>query len=173
MAMNRLPKTLQTTLSQGVSTSLRSSPCTSASCSRYYASLAWSSTSTKTAKPTAATATTMSMTRALGRCRTVIRNKHHAGAGAASTQAGAGSKRYGHLAAAATDTAPPSPPPANSSTLHQHQKHPMPPQSSPLFKMNNLASIVPQSPQARRRYSPQHFYQNRILDPYVNQAVNP
>jgi len=37
--------------------------------------------------------------------------------------------------------------------------------------MNNPASI--QQPQARRRYSPQHFYQNRILDPYVNQAVNP
>ncbi|KAG0250539.1 hypothetical protein BG011_008264 [Mortierella polycephala] len=176
MAMNRLPKTLQATLSQGASTSLRSSSCTPTSCPRYYASLAWSSASTKTAKtakPTAATTTAMSMTRALGRCRTVIRNKHHAGAGAASTQAGAGSKRYSHLAAAATDTAPPSPPPAISSTLHQHQKHPMPPQSSPLFKMNNPASIVPQSPQTRRRYSPQHFYQNRILDPYVNQAVNP
>ncbi|KAG0287996.1 hypothetical protein BGZ96_008161 [Linnemannia gamsii] len=46
------------------------------------------------------------------------------------------------------------------------------PQSSPLFKMNNPASIVKQ-PQARRRYSPQHFYQNRILDPYVHQAVSP
>ncbi|KAF9932144.1 hypothetical protein FBU30_008831 [Linnemannia zychae] len=46
------------------------------------------------------------------------------------------------------------------------------PQSSPLFKMNNPASIVKQ-PQARRRYSPQHFYQNRILDPYVYQAVSP
>ncbi|KAK5820822.1 hypothetical protein F5H01DRAFT_339410 [Linnemannia elongata] len=46
------------------------------------------------------------------------------------------------------------------------------PQSSPLFKMNNPASIVKQ-PQARRRYSPQHFYQNRILDPYVQQAVSP
>ncbi|KAF9363144.1 hypothetical protein BGX34_004763 [Mortierella sp. NVP85] len=45
------------------------------------------------------------------------------------------------------------------------------PQASPLFRMNNPASI--QQPQARRRYSPQHFYQNRILDPYVNQAVNP
>ncbi|KAF9184684.1 hypothetical protein BGZ51_003188 [Haplosporangium sp. Z 767] len=115
----------------------------------------------------------MNVTRALGRCRTVIRNKHHAGAGATSIQAGAGSKRYSHLAAATADAAPPSPPPTISSTLHQHQKHPMPPQSSPLFKMNNPASIVPQSPQARRRYSPQHFYQNRILDPYVNQAVNP
>ncbi|KAG0217734.1 hypothetical protein BGX33_009742 [Mortierella sp. NVP41] len=46
------------------------------------------------------------------------------------------------------------------------------PQSSPLFRMNNPASIVKQ-PQARRRYSPQHFYQNRILDPYVHQAVSP
>jgi len=45
------------------------------------------------------------------------------------------------------------------------------PQSSPLYRMNNPASIV-KAPQARRR-SPQHFYQNRILDPYVNQAVNP
>ncbi|KAI8346441.1 pyruvate dehydrogenase kinase [Mortierella sp. GBAus27b] len=27
--------------------------------------------------------------------------------------------------------------------------------------------------EARRRYSPQHFYQNRILDPYVNQPVSP
>ncbi|KAF9121637.1 hypothetical protein BGW39_010372 [Mortierella sp. 14UC] len=46
------------------------------------------------------------------------------------------------------------------------------PQSSPLFRMNNPASIVKQ-PQAKRRYSPQHFYQNRILDPYVRQAVSP
>ncbi|KAF9100801.1 hypothetical protein BGX29_006249 [Mortierella sp. GBA35] len=46
------------------------------------------------------------------------------------------------------------------------------PQSSPLFRMNNPASIVKQ-PQARRRYSPQHFYQNRILDPYVHQANLP
>ncbi|KAF9905218.1 hypothetical protein EC991_001921 [Linnemannia zychae] len=46
------------------------------------------------------------------------------------------------------------------------------PQSSPLFRMNNPASIVKQ-PQAKRRYSPQHFYQNRILDPYVHQAVSP
>ncbi|KAF9431780.1 hypothetical protein BGZ76_011712 [Entomortierella beljakovae] len=46
------------------------------------------------------------------------------------------------------------------------------PESSPLFRMNNPASIVRQG-QPRRRYSPQHFYQNRILDPYVNQAVSP
>ncbi|KAF9110712.1 hypothetical protein BGX27_005974 [Mortierella sp. AM989] len=46
------------------------------------------------------------------------------------------------------------------------------PESSPLFRMNNPASIVQQR-QPRRRYSPQHFYQNRILDPYVNQAVSP
>ncbi|KAG0047843.1 hypothetical protein BGZ83_007200 [Gryganskiella cystojenkinii] len=40
--------------------------------------------------------------------------------------------------------------------------------------MNNPASIVKQSESTRRRrYSPQHFYQNRILDPYVNQPVNP
>ncbi|KAG0006599.1 hypothetical protein BGZ65_006179 [Modicella reniformis] len=45
------------------------------------------------------------------------------------------------------------------------------PQTSPLFRMNNPASIV-QQPQARR-YSPQHFYQNRILDPFVNQPVSP
>ncbi|KAI1312218.1 hypothetical protein EDD11_003203 [Mortierella claussenii] len=40
--------------------------------------------------------------------------------------------------------------------------------------MNNPASILGRhqqvaQQQTKRRYSPQHFYQNRILDPYVNQ----
>ncbi|KAG0293254.1 hypothetical protein BGZ98_002251, partial [Dissophora globulifera] len=64
---------------------------------------------------------------------------------------------------------------ASSATASMSATAPSPssvsPQTSPLFRMNNPASI--QQPQARRRYSPQHFYQNRILDPYVNQAVNP
>ncbi|KAF8926019.1 hypothetical protein BGZ58_000248 [Dissophora ornata] len=111
-----------------------------------------------------------------------------------SSSGSGNNKRYSHLAAAA-HPAPPSP---SSLQQQQHQSHPIhisastfpsvsparasstssssspaavSPQSSPLFRMNNPASI--QHPQTKRRYSPQHFYQNRILDPYVNQAVSP
>ncbi|KAF8930704.1 hypothetical protein BGZ47_000439 [Haplosporangium gracile] len=66
----------------------------------------------------------------------------------------------------------PSMPNSNPNTTSTTTASAFSPQSSPLFKMNNPASIVKQ-PQARRRYSPQHFYQNRILDPYVHQAVSP
>ncbi|KAG0211480.1 hypothetical protein BGX28_007841 [Mortierella sp. GBA30] len=132
-----------------------------------------------------------------GRCRIDIRNKHHA----STTMTISNQRRHSHLAAAAhPSSSPPPPSVANSSTLklQQPQKtHPIhmsastfqssnsasgpssysgpnSPQSSPLFRMNNPASIVPQpAHQPRRRYSPQHFYQNRILDPYINQAVNP
>ncbi|CAO3574559.1 unnamed protein product [Mortierella alpina] len=113
--------------------------------------------------------------------------------------AGLSQRRHSHLAAAAHPCSPP--PPAMASTRPQQPQQqntqsslhmsasafpaasnpashsyssPQSPQSSPLFRMNNPASIVPQpAHQPRRRYSPQHFYQNRILDPYVNQAVNP
>ncbi|KAF9575158.1 hypothetical protein EC968_004094 [Mortierella alpina] len=156
------------------------------------------------ASSTPATATPAANTgSALGRCRIVIRNKHSAATPSTSkTSVGLNQRRHSHLAAAAHPSSPP--PPAIASTRPQQQQQqqqhnpqsplhrsasafpaasspashayssPQSPQSSPLFKMNNPASIVPQpAHQPRRRYSPQHFYQNRILDPYVNQAVNP
>ncbi|KAG0358596.1 hypothetical protein BGZ54_010357 [Gamsiella multidivaricata] len=134
------------------------------------------------------------MPNVLGRCRIVIRNKHQAATTTNTTTAishvNSTQKRYSHLATAQHS---PSPPPSLSNTAqHQQQAQPIhmsaaafppassskggaatiSPQASPLFRMNNPASIVHQ-PQPRRRYSPQHFYQNRILDPYVNQAVSP
>ncbi|KAF9977131.1 hypothetical protein BGZ73_006898 [Actinomortierella ambigua] len=40
-------------------------------------------------------------------------------------------------------------------------------------RMSPTMAFTPASNSPRRRYSPQHFYQNRILDPYVHQTVTP
>ncbi|KAF9913459.1 hypothetical protein BX616_010019 [Lobosporangium transversale] len=132
----------------------------------------------------------------LGRCRMVIRQKHTVALtkpSALTHTTATTCKQYSQLATA-IHTQPPPPSTLSSGLQQQHQSHPIhisasafpstpsastaatSPESSPLFRMNNPASIVRQPASARqskRRYSPQHFYQNRILDPYVNQAVSP
>ncbi|KAF9165400.1 hypothetical protein DFQ26_000206 [Actinomortierella ambigua] len=40
-------------------------------------------------------------------------------------------------------------------------------------RMAPTMAFTPATSSPRRRYSPQHFYQNRILDPYVHQTVTP
>ncbi|KAF9988659.1 hypothetical protein BGZ75_008900 [Mortierella antarctica] len=207
MAMPRLPKTLQSPFGHGTMNSGLASACRASCPSRLYSSVALTcpSTAAKTS-PAGATSTTAAAAAAntgsaLGRCRIVIRNKHHAAAPPTSrTPLGLNQRRHSHLAAAAHPSSPPPPAMASTRAQQPQQKHntqsplhmsasafpaasnpashsyssPQSPQSSPLFRMNNPASIVPQpAHQPRRRYSPQHFYQNRILDPYVNQAVNP
>ncbi|KAF9966200.1 hypothetical protein BGZ70_003013 [Mortierella alpina] len=211
MAMPRLPKTLQSPFGHGSMNPGMASVCRASCASRLYSSVALTcpSTAARTslagpaATPAAAAASAGSSP--LGRCRIVIRNKHHAAPTAptplptSKTLAGQNQRRHSHLAAAAHPSSPPPPAMANTrpqqpqqqntqSSLHMSASafpaasnpashsysSSQSPQSSPLFKMNNPASIVPQAAhQPRRRYSPQHFYQNRILDPYVNQAVNP
>ncbi|KAF9949762.1 hypothetical protein BGZ72_008500 [Mortierella alpina] len=212
MAMPRLPKTLQSSLGQGVMNSGMASACRAScasttssagfSASRLYSSVALTcpSTAARTSLAGATDTNAAHTGSALGRCRIVIRNKHHSAAAPSSnTPVSLTQRRHSHLAAAAHPSSPPPPSMASARPQHPQQQNaqsplhmsasafpaasnpashsysnPQSPQSSPLFRMNNPASIVPQpSHQPRRRYSPQHFYQNRILDPYVNQAVNP
>ncbi|KAF9174054.1 hypothetical protein BGX21_001302 [Mortierella sp. AD011] len=191
MSMPRLPQTLRSSGLRSASKPKSQSFVVTAGCcsGSAYSTLAFTGSTAAaktslvgTARQTAApTSNSGCMTNALGQCRIAIRNKH---------QVNLNNKHYSQLATAAHSA---SPPPSSASNPLQHQRKSQPihmsastfpsnsqaataasitPESSPLFRMNNPASIVQQR-QPRRRYSPQHFYQNRILDPYVNQAANP
>ncbi|KAF9207331.1 hypothetical protein BGZ49_000683 [Haplosporangium sp. Z 27] len=203
MAMPRIPKTLQSSLGQGATSGLRSASKTkkqpfvaaAGCCPRTFSSLALTGNTVVTRNTLAGTVTPISnstnITGALGQCRIIIRNKHHSATTKITATKQTSNKCYSQLATAAHSPSPPQSP-LSSSLQQQHQSQPIhmsasafpsslsrststnsiAPESSPLFRMNNPASIVQQR-QTRRRYSPQHFYQNRILDPYVNQAVSP
>ncbi|KAF9369879.1 hypothetical protein CPB97_003221 [Podila verticillata] len=107
----------------------------------------------------------------LGRCRIVIKAPNSGRLTSCTSK----SRAYAQLATAtaSTHTLPPpvrTPPSSsyNQSTAKSSKTLPA------IHRMNPGTPIQrpDHRPQARR-YSPQHFYQNRILDPYVQQPVNP
>ncbi|KAF9583297.1 hypothetical protein BGW38_009803, partial [Lunasporangiospora selenospora] len=125
----------------------------------------------------AATAAATTSSPALGQCRILIRNKHHLTTctnstpypSSSSSASTAAHRPYGHLAA--VESSPLPPPLMPLSTL------PPPPMPQQLHRPTHVRAFPKSTldlPAAgpRRRYSPQHFYQNRILDPYVHQSVH-
>ncbi|KAG0331485.1 hypothetical protein BG000_010849 [Podila horticola] len=111
----------------------------------------------------------------LGRCRIVIKAAPNTGRLTSCTSKQA--RAYAQLATAPSSQ--PLPPPVRTSTTpsYQSQSQSTTKGSKTLPAIHRMNPGTPiQRPDHRpqaRRYSPQHFYQNRILDPYVQQPVNP